>query len=88
MNDSTIICSIDFSHIITRAPFFWQVVLERCVSSSTSLRLCTVVLLFDTDSTIICQDQALTLRYYLGLAACWNAPTNSLDQAFVLSLKQ
>jgi hypothetical protein len=25
----------------------------------------------------------LILRYYLGLTACWNAPTKSLDQAFL-----
>ncbi len=40
-------------------PPSWQVVLECCVCSSTSLRLCAIVPLLNLTAPFACQDQAL-----------------------------
>jgi hypothetical protein len=71
MYNSTIICSVDCSRVIIRAPFvagsrrvlFTALVRKPlCVSSSTSLCLCTIVPQSDSDSTITYQVQALDPR--------------------------
>jgi hypothetical protein len=71
MYNSAIICSVDCSRIIIRAPFVAGshrvlatalVGKSLCVSFSMSLRLCRIVPQSDSDSTITYQVQALDPR--------------------------
>ncbi len=58
MFNSTIVCSVIVPASLLE-PLLWRVAVECCVSSSTSLGICTIVPQSDSESTITYQVQVL-----------------------------